>query len=73
MHWDDDGMMVVRADLCDRLDRLQLTAERMNVRDMVQGIGAIRTMAAAYGLAPVVILAACPRQERVPCIGTTTA
>jgi hypothetical protein len=57
MHWDDDGMMVVRADLCDRLDRLQLTAERMNVRDMVQGIGAIRTMAAAYGLAPVVILA----------------
>lgn len=57
MHWDDDGMMVVRADLCDRLDRLQHTAERMKVRDMVQGIGAIRTMAAAYGLAPVVVLA----------------
>ena len=57
MRWDEDGMLVVRADLCDRLDRLQRTAQRMTVRDMVQGIGAIRTMAAAYGLAPVVSLA----------------
>ena len=57
MRWEDDGMMVVRADLCDRLDRLQRAAERMTVRDMVQGIGALRTLAAAYGLAPVVTLA----------------
>ena len=52
-----DGMMVVRADLCDRLDRLQDAAGRMNVRDLVQGIATIRTLAAAYGLLPVVALA----------------
>ena len=57
MRWNEDGMMVVRADLCDRLDRLQDVAERLTVRDLVQGIGAIRTMAAAYGLVPVVSLA----------------
>ena len=57
MRWNEDGMMVVRADLCDRLDRLQQVAGRLKVRDLVQGIGAIRTMAAAYGLAPVVSLA----------------
>ena len=58
MRWDHDGMMVVRADLCDRLDGLQRTAERMTVRDLVQGIGAIRSIAAAYGLGTVVTLAA---------------
>jgi hypothetical protein len=57
MRWDNDGMMLVRADLCDRLDCLQHRAERLTVRDMLQGIGAIRTMAAAYGLIPVVALA----------------
>ena len=57
MRWNGDGMMLVRADLCDRLDALQRTAGRMTVRDLVQGIGAIRTAAAAYGLAPVVSLA----------------
>jgi hypothetical protein len=51
-----DGMLVVRAELCDRLDSLQRAAARMNVRDFSQGVGAIRTMAAAYGLAPVVCL-----------------
>lgn len=51
-----DGMLVVRAELCDRLDRLQRAAARMNVRDFAQGVGAIRTMAAAYGLLPVVCL-----------------
>ena len=38
MRCEHDGMMVVRADLCDRLDRLQRTAERMTIRDLVQGI-----------------------------------
>ena len=52
-----DGMMVVRADLCDRLDRLQAAAERMTVRDLMQGIATIRTLAGAYGLVPVVMLA----------------
>lgn len=57
MRWDDDGMMVVKADLCDRLDALQGAAERLSVRDLARGIGAIRTTASAYGLGPVVSLA----------------
>ena len=57
MGCDQDGLLVVRADLADRLDRLQLAAERMNVRDLVQGVATIRTLAAAYGLVPVVALA----------------
>lgn len=57
MRWDHDGMMVVRAELCDRLDTLQQAGGRMKVRDLIQGIGSIRTMAAAYGMSPVVCLA----------------
>ena len=57
MGYEHDGLLVVRADLCERLDRLQLAAERMNVRDLIRGIGTIRTLAAAYGLTPVVVLA----------------
>ncbi len=52
MRADHDGMMVVRAELCDRLDSLQRAAARIGVRDFAQRIGAIRTMAAAYGLGP---------------------
>jgi hypothetical protein len=54
MRADHDGMLVVRAELCDRLDSLQRSAARMNVRDFSQKIESIRTMAAAYGLVPVV-------------------
>lgn len=69
MRWEHDGMMVVRAELCDRLDALQRAAARMSVRDFVRQMASIRTLAAAYGLAPVVALAeafersvrACPR------------
>ncbi len=57
MRADHDGMLVVRAELCDRLDSLQRAAARMSVRDFAQGLAAIRTMAAAYGLVPVVRLA----------------
>jgi hypothetical protein len=57
MRWDHDGMLLVRSDLCDRLDGMQRAAARMNVRELLHGIGVIRTMAAAYGLAPVVSLA----------------
>jgi hypothetical protein len=51
-----DGMLVVRAELCDRLDALQRAAAGMSVRDLSQRLGGIRTMAAAYGLVPVVCL-----------------
>jgi hypothetical protein len=54
MQADRDGMLVVRAELCDRLDSLQRSAARMNVRDFSRRIATIRTMAAAYGLMPVV-------------------
>ncbi len=47
-------MLVVRAELCDRLDSLQRSTARMNVRDFSQRIAGIRTTAAAYGLMPVV-------------------
>jgi hypothetical protein len=57
MGCEQDGMLVVRADLCDRLDRLQLAAERMTVGDLMHDLGAIRALAAAYGLSPVVTLA----------------
>lgn len=53
----NDGMLVVRAELCDRLDTLQKAGDRIAVRDLAQGLSSIRTMAAAYGLAPVVCLA----------------
>jgi hypothetical protein len=51
-----DGMLVVRAELCDRLDSLQQAAARMSVRELSQRLATIRTMAAAYGLLPVVCL-----------------
>lgn len=57
MRPDIDGMMVVRADLCDRLDALQKAAARLTVREFVSQVGAIRTMALAYGLLPVAAIA----------------
>ena len=57
MHWERDGMTVVRSELCDRLDGLQRAARRMSVRDFVQHIASVRTMAAAHGMVPVVCLA----------------
>ncbi len=51
-----DGMMVVRAELVDQLEALQQAMRRASVRDLSQRIGAIRTMAAAYGMIPVVCL-----------------
>lgn len=57
MRGDHDGMTLVRAELCDRLESLQRAGERMAVRDFCSRLGSIRTMAAAYGLLPVVCLA----------------
>lgn len=57
MKADHDAMNLVRAELCDRLDSLRQAAGGMAVRDFSQRIGSIRTMAAAYGLVPVVCLA----------------
>ena len=57
MRAEPDGMMVVRAELCDRLDALQKAAARLTVREFVSQIGAIRTLALAYGLLPVAAVA----------------
>lgn len=52
-----DGMMVVRADLCDRLDALQKAAAKLNVREFMSQVSTIRTLALAYGLLPVAAVA----------------
>ena len=57
MREDREAMMVVRAELCDRLERLRKISGRHAGRDFADGVESIRVMAAAYGLAPVVRLA----------------
>jgi hypothetical protein len=57
MRSDGDGMVIIRAELCDRLDSLRTIAGKMNMRELVQGIATIRTLASAYGMIPVVCVA----------------
>ena len=57
MRCDHDGLLVVRADLSDRLDRLQRAAERMSIRDLGRDLDTMAMLAAAYGLKPVAALA----------------
>ena len=57
MRTDLDGMMVVRADLCDRLDMLQKAAAKLTVREFMSQVTTIRTLALAYGLLPVAAVA----------------
>ncbi len=53
----EDGMMVVRADLCERLETLRRLSERQNPEDFTRSVASIRRLAGAYGLVPVVRLA----------------
>ena len=57
MRADHDGMLLVRADLCERLDALQKAMKRLTVRELMQQLGTIRTLALAYGLVPVAAVA----------------
>ena len=57
MREDQDGMMVVRAELCDRLATMQNFAGKTSLRDLAASIGTFRTLAATYGMTPVVRLA----------------
>ncbi len=57
MRPESDAMMVVRADLCGRLESLQSMSGRLSARDFTAGVEGIRKLAAAYGLIPVVRLA----------------
>ena len=52
-----DGLMFVRAELCDRLESLQRSSKRQRSGAFNASIGGIRDLAAAYGLTPVVRLA----------------
>jgi hypothetical protein len=52
-----DGMILVRAELCERLEALQSLSRRVSARDFTDYVDSIRTLAAAYGLIPVVRLA----------------
>ena len=52
-----DGMMLIRAELCERLLSLQETARRLSERDFAESVDAIKRLAAAYGLTPVVRIA----------------
>lgn len=53
----NEAMLLVRAELCERLEFLQSRARRLSAHDFTEGVDAIRTIAAAYGLIPVVRLA----------------
>ena len=57
MRADYDAMMVVRADLCERLDALRRMSLGRRSADAAQAVVDIRRISAAYGLLPVVRLA----------------
>jgi hypothetical protein len=57
MRKNHDAMMLVRAELCERLDGLQRFSRPISAGDLAGSIASIRQLAAAYGLVPVVRLA----------------
>ncbi len=57
MHGQGDALMLVRADLCERLTALRALAARRGGSDFAASVAGIRQLAAAYGLIPVVRLA----------------
>jgi hypothetical protein len=52
-----DAMMLVRAELCERLASMRNFSAKIAMNDFARSLTAIRTLAAAYGLMPVVRLA----------------
>ena len=57
MRQEHEAMMVIRAELCDRLESLQRLARPMSAHDFAASVVSIRSLAGAYGLTPVVRLA----------------
>lgn len=53
----EDGMLLVRAELCERLLSLQTAARRLSARDFTDSVEGIKRLAAAYGLVTVVRVA----------------
>ncbi|HEY1146553.1 MAG TPA: hypothetical protein VGE84_09470 [Allosphingosinicella sp.] len=56
MRAEHDGMMLVRADLCERLESLRHFSGRHSKGDFGEDVGRLRKIAGAYGLTPVVRL-----------------
>lgn len=57
MGYERDAMLVVRAELCDRLESLRAVAPYAARRDFDERVEGMRSLAAAYGLNPVARLA----------------
>ena len=57
MQHGQDAMLMVRAELCDRLETLSNLTRRLSPTDFTARVETIRTLAAAYGLIPVVRVA----------------
>lgn len=57
MRSEHDAMLLVRADLCERLEALHGLSKRFSSRDFSESVAAMKLMAGAYGLTPVVRLA----------------
>lgn len=53
MRDDRDAMMVVRAELCDRLEQLRRLSARASAHDFEQRLEGISVLASAYGLGAV--------------------
>ena len=56
MRAEHEAMMVVRAELCERLEALRRFSERRSAADICESMVGIRRLAEAYGLTPVVRL-----------------
>jgi hypothetical protein len=61
-----DAMMVVRAELCDRLDQLSHAAGRASPADFERRLEGIISLAGAYGLRPVCRIGEAMRERRAP-------
>ena len=56
MHHGEDAMMLVRMELCDRLDALKRCGTRTSADAFARQVGSLRALAASYNLTPVVRL-----------------
>jgi hypothetical protein len=57
MHQGDDAMMLVRGELCERLDGLQRAGAKLSADAFAMQVEGMRVLAATYGLTPVVRVA----------------
>jgi len=66
MHGTRDAMMVVKAELCDRLDQLKHASGRASAQDFDRRLEGIISLAGAYGLRPVERLGEALRERGGP-------